>query len=65
MARALYGHIGGGSDPSLSMEIVRLRRRVADLESELTALREANDTIAPSLEVELHQLAETSAPALA
>jgi hypothetical protein len=64
MARALLGYVSSGSDQILSLEISRLRRRVADLEAELAELR-ASRAVSPSLEVELHQLAEHAAPALA
>jgi hypothetical protein len=65
MARALLGYVSSGSDQMLSVEITRLRRRVADLEAELAELRETHRAVAPSLEVELHQLAENATPALA
>jgi hypothetical protein len=65
MARALLGYVSTGSDQLLSLEVNRLRRRVADLEAELAELRESHRAVSPSLEVELHQLAEHAAPALA
>ena len=66
MARALLGHISSGNDQVLSMEIVRLRRRVAALEAELVELREAAPAVvSASLEIELHQLAEHAEPVLA
>ena len=65
MARALLGHISSGTDQVLSLEITRLRRRVAALEAELAELREAQPAVPASLEIELHQLAEHASPALA
>jgi hypothetical protein len=62
MARALVGYIGSGSEQALSLEVLRLRRRVAELESELADLRASSS---PALELELHELAETAHPALA
>jgi hypothetical protein len=65
MARALLGHISSGTDQALSFEITRLRRRVAALEAEIAELRDASPVVSASLEIELHQLAEHAAPALA
>jgi hypothetical protein len=72
------GYVGNGIDQHLQVEVARLRRRVRELESELAALRTSEaslDNIAdlhavhagtdPSLDLELHQLSESSAPALA
>ncbi|MFZ5851665.1 MAG: hypothetical protein ACOYY2_09770 [Actinomycetota bacterium] len=41
MAKALLGYVGG-PDPRLLDEMRRLRQRVADLESEVGRLRQAN-----------------------
>ncbi len=66
MARALLGYVGSGSEQALSFEVVRLRRRVAELEAELADLRSTDRTVLdPSLDLELHRLAEGTAPALA
>jgi hypothetical protein len=65
MARALLGHISSGTDQLLSLEIARLRRRVAALEAEVAELRDAHAPIPASFEIELHQLAEQASPALA
>ncbi|AYY15350.1 hypothetical protein EF847_08275 [Actinobacteria bacterium YIM 96077] len=45
MAKALFGHVGG-PDPRLVTEVQRLRRRVSDLEAEITRLQAANDDLA-------------------
>ena len=39
MARALVGYIGNSNSQVLALEVARLRRRVAELESELADLR--------------------------
>jgi hypothetical protein len=65
MARALLGYVGSGSEQVLSLEVARLRRRVAALESELAELRDNHRALDPSLDIEFHQLAEDAAPALA
>ena len=53
MARALMGHVGSATEHALAFEVARLRRRVAELEAELAALREhARET----LDIELHRL---------
>lgn len=62
MARALMGHVGTPNDQLLAYEVARLRRRVAELETQLAELREHRTE---SLDLELHRLAETSEPALA
>jgi hypothetical protein len=62
MARALLGYVGSNNDPSVLMELARLRKRVAQLESELAALREDNHA---ELDLELHHIAsEAGATAL-
>lgn len=61
MARALLGYVGTGSDPVLAMEVARLRKRVAELETELVALRERPHD---ELDLELHHIARATAPAL-
>jgi Viral A-type inclusion protein repeat len=65
MAKALVGHIGG-LDPRLVFEMRRLQQRVRDLESELTALRAENDSLAGSVsDAALISLDVTKEPALA
>ena len=72
MARALMGHLGTDRDQVLALEIVRLRRRVSELEAEVTRLREAGAAgvdlpldLDLHRDLELHRIAETAAPALA
>jgi len=62
MARALLGYVGSGNEQVLAIEVARLRRRVAELEAELTELRDSNHA---EMEAELHRIAESTAPALA
>ncbi len=62
MARALLGYVGNGNEHILALEVARLRRRVAELEAELTELRESGHA---ELEAELHRIAESATPALA
>jgi hypothetical protein len=61
MARALLGHIGSATEQNLSFEVVRLRRRVAELQAEIAELRAANHV---ELDLELHRLAKDAEPAL-
>jgi hypothetical protein len=62
MARALLGYVGSGIEQTLSVEIIRLRRRVAELEVEVTELRRSHRE---SFDHELHELSENSQHALA
>jgi hypothetical protein len=73
MAKAILGHVGG-PDPRLLAEVARLRRRVAELSSEVERLTAENqallpDSIGGSLAEEIITLdagrPEHSAPALA
>jgi hypothetical protein len=50
------------NEHALAYEVVRLRRRIAELESELEQLREHQ---AETIDLELHTLAEAGEPALA
>jgi hypothetical protein len=63
MARALLGYVGSASDQTLSLEVVRLRRRVQELEHEIAELRATPQD--PALDLELHRMAEGAEPALA
>ena len=66
MARALLGYVGSASEQTLTFKVVRLRRRVQELESEVAELREARRReVDPALDLELHRLAEGAEPALA
>ncbi len=75
MARALVGYIGQTADHRLTLEVARLRNRVAELETELAALRATTTAeLAPmpelpgqvaEFDLEFHRLASESEPALA
>jgi len=52
MAKALFGHVGLGSDLRLVEEVRRLRRRVSDLELELTRAHATNEALVASVRVE-------------
>ena len=60
MAKALFGHVGIGSDARLAAEVRRLRARVIDLETALDRAHRLNDSLAAAMTVEddlrsLHQ----------
>ena len=64
MAKALFGHVGLGADPRVIAEVRRLRVRVQELESEVAALRAANEQLASAaMDHDLLRLSE-SEPAL-
>ncbi len=63
MARALLGYVGTSADTALAYEVARLRRRVAELENELTRLREHGSEVV--LDLELHRMAGAGEPVLA
>ena len=44
MAKAILGHVGG-PDPRLMAEVARLRRRVGELQAELTRLNAENQAL--------------------
>ena len=52
MAKALFGHVGVGTDLRLAAEVRRLRSRVLELEEELSRVRAANDALVASVHVE-------------
>jgi hypothetical protein len=52
MAKALFGHVGVGTDLRLAAEVRRLRARVVELEDELTRVKAANEALVSSLHVE-------------
>ncbi|HJQ42512.1 MAG TPA: hypothetical protein VJ831_05475 [Jatrophihabitantaceae bacterium] len=62
MARALLGYVGNGNEQALVLEVARLRRRVAELETQVAELRESTHT---EIDLELHRIAEAAEPALA
>ena len=52
MAKALFGHVGVGNDLRLVEEVSRLRRRVSDLEGELSRVTAAHDALVASVTVD-------------
>ncbi|WP_030157742.1 hypothetical protein [Glycomyces sp. NRRL B-16210] len=58
MAKALYGHIGQATDKRLLEEVVQLRARVRNLETELAELRSREDEIEHDHVEELMRLQE-------
>ncbi|THV28614.1 hypothetical protein [Glycomyces paridis] len=58
MAKALYGHIGQAPDKRLLEEVVQLRARVRNLETELAELRSREDEIEHGHVEELMRLQE-------
>lgn len=52
MAKALYGHVGVGSDLRLAAEVRRLRSRVEELETQLARAVTVNDALAATVTVE-------------
>jgi hypothetical protein len=66
MAKALFGHVGVGTDLRLVDEVRRLRGRVAELEAELSRLRSTNDALMASVVVDddIRMLTLEDSPAL-
>jgi uncharacterized protein YlxW (UPF0749 family) len=58
MAKALYGHIGQAPNKRLLEEVVQLRARVRNLETELAELRAREDEIEHDHVEELMRLQE-------
>ena len=52
MAKALFGHVGVGTDQRLAAEVRRLRARVEQLEAELARTREAHEALLGSVVVD-------------
>ena len=52
MAKALFGHVGAGTDLRLVDEVRRLRARVSHLEAELGRLQAAHDGLVASVTVD-------------
>ena len=51
MAKALFGHVGVGTDLRLAAEVRRLRTRVADLEAALEHAQAVNEALAAQVDV--------------
>ena len=49
MAKALFGHVGLGTDQRLAAEVRRLRSRVEELEAELAQTRAAHEQLLSSV----------------
>jgi hypothetical protein len=66
MAKALFGHVGAGTDLRLVDEVRRLRSRVTDLEAELARLQATHDGLVASVTVDddLRMLTFEDEPAL-
>ena len=66
MAKALFGHVGIGTDLRLVDEVRRLRGRVSELEAELSRLRSTNDALMASVVVDddIRMLTLEDSPAL-
>ena len=62
MARALLGYVGISNEQALLLEVTRLRRKVAELETQMDELRASTHA---ELDIELHRIAEAAEPALA
>ena len=62
MARALLGYVGTSNEQALLLEVNRLRRKVAELETQIDELRASTHA---ELDIELHRIAEAAEPALA
>lgn len=52
MAKALFGHVGVGTDLRLAAEVRRLRARVLELEGDLDRAKAANDALVATVHVE-------------
>jgi hypothetical protein len=64
MAKALFGHVGVGSDARLLSEVQRLRSRVRDLETELDRALAVNQVLASQVDVSEELRALEKEPAL-
>lgn len=64
MAKALFGHVGIGTDLRLAAEVRRLRTRVAELEAELGRAHAAHDALVATVTVEDDIRVLTEEPAL-
>ncbi len=52
MAKALFGHVGVGTDLRLAAEVRRLRARVEQLEADLAQACATSDALVASVHVE-------------
>ncbi|MGF7238788.1 MAG: hypothetical protein ACQSGP_28095 [Frankia sp.] len=64
MAKALFGHVGVGTDQRLSTEVRRLRTRVAELEAELVRVQSVNEALVERVDVSNELRAFDVEPAL-
>lgn len=67
MAKALLGHVGIGSDLRVVDENRRLRRRIDELETEVSRLRSINEALAARVTVsdDMLEIVPDAEPALA
>ena len=52
MAKALFGHVGVGTDLRLAAEVRRLRALVLELEDELSRVKAANEALVATVHVD-------------
>ncbi|MGH3428033.1 MAG: hypothetical protein ACRD3Q_12240 [Terriglobales bacterium] len=67
MAKALFGHIGIGTEPEMRDELQRLKDSIRALEFEVARLRADNDRLAAAVSVhgdEFSRLTSLEEPAL-
>ncbi len=64
MAKALFGHVGVGTDMRLAAEVRRLRTRVSDLEAALAHAEAVNEALASQIDVSDELRALDAEPAL-
>ncbi|MDQ1631278.1 MAG: hypothetical protein QOC80_1250 [Frankiaceae bacterium] len=64
MAKALFGHVGVGTDMRLAAEVRRLRTRVSDLEAALAHAQIVNEALAAQIDVSDELRALDAEPAL-
>ena len=64
MAKALFGHVGVGTDMRLAAEVRRLRTRVSDLEAALAHAQVVNEALAAQIDVSDELRALDAEPAL-
>lgn len=66
MARALLGYVGSSNEQALTVEVNRLRRRVTELEAEVSELRTRDhaELDAVEMDMEFHRITEEASPVL-